>query len=189
MLMLKLNGVCHYLSVLSSVFCCNSDGQSKGYGFASFENADGLTAAVSHPGTLAMILCSPAALLHKHMQLCSHLFPAAYVCCLGDITHTYPLFAQSYCCNCGTILTVRTLLQLAAGEEHSIRGKTVRVNRAGPRPALHLQTSSDPGRSQQVPPSTVPIAGGVSRQRGGYSLAEPSSSGSLHQSIGMQPTH
>ncbi|KAL3141690.1 hypothetical protein ABBQ32_004377 [Trebouxia sp. C0010 RCD-2024] len=98
------------------------DGQSKGYGFASFENTDGLTAA------------------------------------------------------------------LAAGEEHSIRGKTVRVNRAGPRPALHLQSSSDPGRPQQVPPSTVPIAGGVSRQRGGFSLAEPSSSGSLHQSIGASGT-
>lgn len=81
--------------------------------------------------------------------------------------------------------TVQLLLQLAAGEEHSIRGKTVRVNRAGPRPALHLQSTSDPARPQQVPTSTVPIAGGVSRQRGGFSLAEPSSSGSLHPSIGM----
>lgn len=33
--------------MLKSSVCWSSDGQSKGYGFASFENADGLTAAVS----------------------------------------------------------------------------------------------------------------------------------------------
>lgn len=77
-------------------------------------------------------------------------------------------------------------MQLDAGEEHCIRGKTVRVNRAGPRPALHLASAaSDSGRSQQVPTSNVPIAGGVTRQRGGYSHAEASSSGSLHPNIGV----
>lgn len=97
------------------------DGQSKGYGFASFENAEALTAA------------------------------------------------------------------LDAGEEHSIRGKTVRVNRAGPRPAVHLVSSIlDPSRQPlPAPISNGPLLGGVSRQRGGQSTSEPSSSGNLHQSLGV----
>ncbi|KAA6421924.1 MAG: RNA recognition motif-containing [Trebouxia sp. A1-2] len=95
------------------------DGQSKGYGFASFETADALSAA------------------------------------------------------------------LDAGEEHSIRGKTVRVNRAGPRPALHLSAAnSDPGRQGISHVSSAPMSGGVSRQRGGHSTSEPSTSSTRLQNLG-----
>ncbi|DBA89087.1 TPA: hypothetical protein ACH3X1_016264 [Trebouxia sp. C0004] len=95
------------------------DGQSKGYGFASFESADALSAA------------------------------------------------------------------LDAGEEHAIQGKTVRVNRAGPRPALHLvAASSDPGRQGISHASSAPMSGGVSRQRGGHSTLEPSTSSNMLQNLG-----
>ncbi|KAL0048522.1 hypothetical protein WJX82_005027 [Trebouxia sp. C0006] len=95
------------------------DGQSKGYGFASFETADALSAA------------------------------------------------------------------LDAGEEHSIQGKTVRVNRAGPRPALHiLAATSDPGSQGISLASSTPMSGGVSRQRGGHSTTEPSTSSNMLQNLG-----
>ena len=65
-------------------------------------------------------------------------------------------------------------MQLGAGDEHIICGKTVRVNRAGPRPAVHLLSAPEAGRSQAAPPTcSAPLAGGVSRQRGGHSLIEP----------------
>lgn len=96
------------------------DGQSKGYGFASFETPESLSAA------------------------------------------------------------------LAAGEEHAVQGRTVRVSRAGPRPALHLTSSGplDSGRPPVASASSVPMIGGISRQRGGHSLVEPSHNNILLQSSG-----
>ena len=76
-------------------------------------------------------------------------------------------------------------MQLDAGEEHAIQGKTVRVNRAGPRPALHLlAATSDPGRQGISHASSAPMSGGVSRQRGGHSTSEPSISSNLLQTLG-----
>ncbi len=76
-------------------------------------------------------------------------------------------------------------MQLDAGEEHSIQGKTVRVNRAGPRPALHLvAVNSDPGRPGISHASSAPMSGGVSRQRGGHSMSEPSTSSDMLQNLG-----
>ena len=80
---------------------------------------------------------------------------------------------------------LNTVVQLDAGEEHSIRGKTVRVNRAGPRPALHLSAAnSDPGRQGISHVSSAPMSGGVSRQRGGHSTSEPSTSSTRLQNLG-----
>ena len=81
---------------------------------------------------------------------------------------------------------VSAVAQLGAGDEHIIRGKTVRVNRAGPRPALHLPTATEPGRSQSTPPtSTVPLLGGVSRQRGGHSSLDAPSGSTALPGLGM----
>ncbi len=78
-----------------------------------------------------------------------------------------------------------TVVQLDAGEEHAIQGKTVRVNRAGPRPALHLvAANSDPGRQGISHASSAPMSGGVSRQRGGHSTSEPPSSSNMLQNLG-----
>lgn len=80
-----------------------------------------------------------------------------------------------------------TALQLAAGEEHAVHGRTVRVSRAGPRPALHLTSSGplDSGRPPVASASSVPMIGGISRQRGGHSLVEPSHNNILLQSSGV----
>ena len=76
-------------------------------------------------------------------------------------------------------------MQLNAGEEHAIQGKTVRVNRAGPRPALlRLAVTSDPGRPGISHASSAPMSGGVSRQRGGHSTSEPSTSSNMLQNLG-----
>lgn len=76
-------------------------------------------------------------------------------------------------------------MQLDAGEEHSIQGKTVRVNRAGPRPALHIEAATpDPGRQGISHASSAPMSGGVSRQRGGHSTSEPSTSSNMLQNLG-----
>jgi hypothetical protein len=78
-----------------------------------------------------------------------------------------------------------TGVQLDAGEEHAIQGKTVRVNRAGPRPALHLlAANSDPGRQGISHASSAPMSGGVSCQRGGHSTSEPSTSNNMLQNLG-----
>jgi len=76
-------------------------------------------------------------------------------------------------------------MQLDAGEEHCIQGKTVRVNRAGPRPALHiLAATSDPGSQGISLASSAPMSGGVSRQRGGHSTTERSTSSNMLQNLG-----
>ena len=80
-------------------------------------------------------------------------------------------------------------VQLGAGDEHIICGKTVRVNRAGPRPALHLLSASEAGRSQTTPPTcSAPLAGGVSRQRGGHSSSNPISLPGLGMQSAATPT-
>lgn len=71
-----------------------------------------------------------------------------------------------------TVLRInRVCLQLAAGDEHNIGGKAVKVNRAGPRPAPQLVGTPEPGRLHPTA-STGPLPGGITRQQGGHALPE-----------------
>ena len=61
-------------------------------------------------------------------------------------------------------------MQLAAGDEHVIEGKTVRVNRAGPRPAPHIGVTSAANRQPAQCDTSAPLPSGISRQRGGHAV-------------------